>query len=142
MSRANDETYAPVIVKSPESRPSEPKIFAPLPCSFICSAKSWPFAATCHGRKTTVVSSGTFVTSDEKSVTFWFTDSRCTETWFALRIARRGRSEARRVSLLIVDDDDLLRVQLVDHEQGVRAALSRIASDDARERRVLALRQR
>jgi hypothetical protein len=40
MSRANDETYAPLAVKSPESRPSEPKIFAVLACSSICSAKS------------------------------------------------------------------------------------------------------
>ena len=50
MSGANAETYEPWILKSPESRPSEPKMMAYLPCSFICWPKICPFAAICHGR--------------------------------------------------------------------------------------------
>ena len=50
MSGAKAEMYAPWILKSPESRPSDPKTTADLPCSFICCPKIWPLAAICQGR--------------------------------------------------------------------------------------------
>ena len=76
MSGPNDETYEPAVVNAlGEYVPSVPTIVA----FFFCSARFLPncsaFAATCHGRTTTVVSGVTFATSDEKSVTFWLTDS-------------------------------------------------------------------
>src|SRR5919197_1409621 len=56
------------------------KTVALLPCSFICCPKSWAFAASCHGRNTTFVPAGILLTTDEKSVDFWLTDSRKTAT--------------------------------------------------------------
>src|SRR5215218_7515663 len=77
MSGANADTYEPAIEKSSgEKRPSEPKISASLPCSCICLPSCWAFAAICQGSNTTSVSSEIFDTIAEKSVCFWFTDSR------------------------------------------------------------------
>ena len=75
MSGPNADTYEPGIVNDEDCVPSVPKIVA----FFFCSARFLPncsaLAATCHGRTTTVVWGSTFATSDEKSVTFWLTDS-------------------------------------------------------------------
>jgi hypothetical protein len=50
MSGANAEMYEPAMWKSPESTPSDPKMIAYLPCSYICWPKICAFAAICHGR--------------------------------------------------------------------------------------------
>src|SRR5262249_56312013 len=75
MSGPNAETYEPGIVNDEDCVPSVPKIVA----FFFCSARFLPncsaLAATCHGRTTTVVCGSTLATIDEKSVTFWLTDS-------------------------------------------------------------------
>src|SRR3954449_6574875 len=81
MSGAKEDTNEPGILNwSGEYRPSVPKMTA---CLF-CSLRFWPnccaLAATCQGRITTPVSGVTLLTSDEKSVCFWLTDSRSTLT--------------------------------------------------------------
>src|SRR5919106_244899 len=53
---------------------------ASLPCSVSCSANTCPFAASCHGRKTTSASP-TALTSAEKSLASWLTESRRTVTF-------------------------------------------------------------
>ena len=103
MSGANAEKYEPfaTLMKSPESRPSEPKITARFPCSRqLLVEDRCAFAAICHGRKTTSVSLEIRVTSDEKSVWFWFTDSRVTVAPPAaqLRLDAVGERDAVRAS--------------------------------------------
>src|ERR1700752_4078149 len=76
MSAANDGTYEPGIVNAlGEYMPSVPTMTAFLCCSARFLPNCSPLAATCQGRTTTVVCGVTFATSDEKSVTFWLTDS-------------------------------------------------------------------
>ena len=75
--------YEPSCENFDESNvPSLPNAVAPLPCAFSCCAKSWASDATWNGRKTTFVLDVTFAISDEKSVSFWLTDSRSTLTPF------------------------------------------------------------
>ena len=50
-------------MKSPESRPSEPKMTASAPCRFSSWPKSCALAAICQGRKTTSTSEPIFATS-------------------------------------------------------------------------------
>jgi hypothetical protein len=76
---AKIDTYAPSTVNAAGSNsPSDPKILAFLPCSRICRANCWAFAATCHASTTTCVFDGTLVTSAEKSVCDRGTDLRVT----------------------------------------------------------------
>src|ERR1700760_4585658 len=87
MSGPNDETYEPLVVNElGENRPSVPKMTAFLCCSARFLPNCWPLAATCHGRTTTLVVEVTLATSEEKSVTFWLTDSWSTLIPAALKI--------------------------------------------------------
>ena len=58
-----------------ENSPSVPKITAFLCCSARLRPNCCAFTASCHGRTTTDVCGVTLLTSDEKSVVFWLTDS-------------------------------------------------------------------
>src|SRR6516225_1648707 len=76
MSGPNEDTYEPLIVNVPgENRPSVPKITAFLCCWARLRPNCCALAAICQGRTTTVVAGVTLATSEEKSVTFWDTDS-------------------------------------------------------------------
>ena len=77
---------------------------------------------------------GTRVTSDEKSVVLTDVDCRIVDA-LALqdRLGRVGETD--RVRLLEVDQHDLLRVELVDHEVRVGRALDVVARHDPEERR-------
>src|SRR5437016_9520768 len=86
MSGPNAETYEPGIVNDDDCVPSVPKIVAFLCCSARFLPNCCALAATCHGRTTTLVLPLTFATSDEKSVTFWLTDSWSTAMPAALKI--------------------------------------------------------
>ena len=123
MSGANAETYEPEILKSPESRPSEPKIAALLPCSFICLPKIWPLARDLPRQEDDVASSAIFVTSAEKSVSFWLTDCRSTLILLAFRFATHASCQRTRVRRLVVDDEDPLRLQVLADEAGDRGRL-------------------
>ena len=78
---------------------------------------------------------GTRVTSEEKSVVL--TDVDCLIVVDALRLEHGlgGIRETDRVRLLEVDQDDLLRLQLVGHVDRVGRALDVVARDDPEERR-------
>src|SRR5919202_2523992 len=69
-----------------ENRPSLPNITALPPCSESCCLKTCALAASCHGRKTTSVSAETLLTSAEKSLYFWLTESRVVATPPPLRV--------------------------------------------------------
>src|SRR5580698_3206196 len=76
MSGPKDDTYEPLIVNVPgENRPSVPKMMAFLCCWARSRPNCWALAATCHGRTTTEVLAVTLLTSAEKSVLAWGTDS-------------------------------------------------------------------
>ncbi len=57
------------------SVPSVPTIVAVLCCSWRFFPNCCALGGSCHGSTTTVVCGVTFATSEEKSVTFWLTDS-------------------------------------------------------------------
>src|SRR5579859_8076815 len=87
MSGPNVETYEPGIVKVPgESVPSVPTIVTFLCCSARFLPNCSAFGAICHGSTATVMSGVNFATSEEKSVTFWLTDSWSTLIPAALKI--------------------------------------------------------
>src|SRR5262249_52607294 len=76
MSGPNADTYEPLMLNVPgENRPSVPKITAFLCCWARLRPNCCAFDATCQGRTTTVVVGVTLATSEEKSVSFWETDS-------------------------------------------------------------------
>src|ERR1700739_3871811 len=76
MSGPNVDTDEPAVVNAlGENMPSVPTIVAFFFCWARFLPNCWPLAATCHGSTTTVVSGVTLATSDEKSVTFWLSDS-------------------------------------------------------------------
>src|SRR5262249_33281652 len=86
MSGPSEETNAPLIVNVPgREMPSGPKMSAFLGCSAGLRPNCWAFAGTCQGSTTTVVVGVTLLTSDEKSVDFWLTDSWSTVTPAALK---------------------------------------------------------
>ena len=105
-------TYAPRSLKSPESRPSEPKMTALLPCSFICRPKICAFDAICHGRKTTSTcasrcsSRGPRSRSPSGRPTPLDRDADCPSD-----LACTSFASGLRVRRLVVDDEDVLRLQ-------------------------------
>ena len=128
MSGAKFETYEPASLNCVGLfAPSPPNTFARLPCSSSCWPNVCASGGCCVGKNTTSASLGTRVTSDEKSVVFTDVDCRIVVTPFFLRTASVESGETDRVRLLEVDQHDLLRVELVDHEVRVGRPLDVVA---------------
>ena len=139
MSGPNEETYEPAIVNVPgENRPSVPKITAFLCCWARLRPNCCAFAATCQGRTTTDVLGVTLATSEEKSVTFCGHRLVVDLDPGLLEDRQHRGDQAGRVGLLVIDDHQRLRVQVVDDVVGVLRSLHAVLRHDAEERRVLA----
>ena len=124
MSGAKFETYEPFSLNcSGLFDPSPPKTFAFLPCSSSCCPNVCASGGCCVGKKTMSASLGH--SRDQGREVGRVDRGRLPDRRHALLLQHGlgGVGQADRVRLLEVDQDDLLRVQLVDHVVGVGRAL-------------------